>query len=54
MISVDRKSRVISLSLKAKDVDEEKEAIRQHRQQDPVASPATTIGDLIKAKMDDK
>lgn len=53
VISVDRKSRVISLSIKAKDVAEEKEAIRQHRQE-PVASSATTIGDLIKAKMDDK
>ena len=54
VISVDRKSRVIGLSIKAKDVDEEKEAIRQHRQQDPVSTSATTIGDLIKAKMDDK
>lgn len=55
VISVDRKNRVIGLSIKAKDQDEEQEAMRQHREAEPAPSAAaTTIGDLIKAKMDDK
>ncbi len=55
VISVDRKNRVISLSIKAKDVADEQEAVRSHRKQEPApANAATTIGDLIKAKMDDK
>ena len=54
IISVDRKNRVISLSIKAKDVADEKEAIRQHKEQEAPAASATTIGDLIKAQMDDK
>ncbi len=55
VISVDRKNRVIGLSIKAKDADAEQEAMRQHRDAEPAPSAsATTIGDLIKAKMDDK
>ena len=54
VISVDRKNRVISLSIKAKDVDDEKEAVRQHRESEPAAEAVTTIGGLIKAKLDDK
>ncbi len=56
IINVDRKSRVINLSIKAKDVSEEKAAVKAHRSSntaevDKAASPAT-IGDLIKAQMD--
>ena len=54
VISVDRKNRVISLSIKAKDVHEEKEAVRQHRDKEAVTESVTTIGGLIKAKLDDK
>lgn len=55
VLNVDRKNRTLSLSLKAKDADEEQEAMRQHRDAEPAPSAtATTIGDLIKAKMDDK
>jgi small subunit ribosomal protein S1 len=55
VISVDRKNRVIGLSIKAKDVADEQEAMRQHRDAEPApAASATTIGDLITAKMDDK
>ena len=55
VLNVDRKNRTLSLSLKAKDADEEQEAMRQHRDAEPApAAAATTIGDLIKAKMDDK
>ena len=52
IISIDRKSRVISLSVKSKDVDDEKEAMTSLRnKQEPSAGP-TTIGDLIKAQME--
>src|SRR5574343_1289721 len=50
IISVDRKYRVISLSIKSKDVEDEKEAMKELRKQDVSAGP-TTIGDLIKAQM---
>ena len=52
IISADRKNRAIALSIKAKDIAEEKEAIKAHKQAEPEA--ATTIGDLIKAQMDSK
>jgi small subunit ribosomal protein S1 len=51
IISVDRKNRVISLSIKAKDIEEEKEAVRTHRETETELAPATTIGDLIKQQM---
>jgi small subunit ribosomal protein S1 len=52
IISVDRKNRAISLSIKSKDtIDDEKEVVRdQAKKEEPAASP-TTIGDLIKAQM---
>ena len=54
IISIDRKSRVISLSIKAKDVEDEKEAIQDLRKQEMLASGPTTIGDLIKQQMENK
>jgi len=51
IISVDRKSRVIQLSIKSKDVEDEKEAIQSLRDK-PVATDApvaTTLGDLLRA-----
>jgi small subunit ribosomal protein S1 len=51
VISVDRKNRVIGLSIKAKDIEEEKEAVRSHRETEAEQAPATTIGDLIKQQM---
>ncbi|HEY9036666.1 MAG TPA: 30S ribosomal protein S1 [Pseudomonadales bacterium] len=51
IISVDRKSRVISLSVKSKDDDDEKTAVAQHREE--AVQPAT-LGDLIKAKMESR
>ncbi|MFK0572345.1 30S ribosomal protein S1 [Endozoicomonas sp.] len=55
IISIDRKNRNISLSIKAKDQAEEKVAMKELRtkQEDDVAGP-TTIGDLIKAQMEGK
>jgi small subunit ribosomal protein S1 len=53
VIGTDRKNRVINLSIKAKDMAEEKAAVQDHKQQesDNAATP-TTIGDLIKAQME--
>ncbi|WP_041523302.1 30S ribosomal protein S1 [Gilvimarinus agarilyticus] len=55
IISVDRKNRSISLSVKSKDVAEEKASIKEHSsKQAEQAAPATTLGDLIKAQMEAK
>ncbi|KIH82416.1 30S ribosomal protein S1 [Pseudomonas batumici] len=54
IISVDRKSRVIQLSIKSKDVEDEKEAIQSLRDK-PAASDApvdTTLGALLRAQME--
>ena len=53
-MGVDRKNRTLSLSIKAKDYDDEKEAVKSLKEKETeVASPGT-IGDLIKAQMGDK
>ncbi|MDO8332660.1 MAG: 30S ribosomal protein S1 [Pseudomonas sp.] len=54
VISVDRKSRVLGLSIKAIEIDDEKSAIQEHKSQEPTSAAPTTIGDLIKAEMDKK
>jgi len=51
IISVDRKNRQIALSIKSKDIDDEKEAVKAHRTSESEVTPATTIGDLIKQQM---
>jgi small subunit ribosomal protein S1 len=54
IIAVDRKNRSISLSVKSKDVEEEKTALKElSSKQSDQASP-TTLGDLIKAQMQSK
>ena len=53
IISADRKNRAIALSIKAKDIAEEKQAIKSHKDTPSEAAP-TTIGDLIKAQMQNK
>ena len=53
IVAIDRKTRSIGLSIKAKDMDDEKEAVQSLKQQDNAASPGT-IGDLIKAQMSDQ
>ena len=52
IISVDRKNRVISLSVKAIEIDDEKVAVKEHKNQDASDVSPGTIGDLIKAEMD--
>ncbi|MDX5300016.1 MAG: 30S ribosomal protein S1 [Gammaproteobacteria bacterium] len=51
IINVDRKNRVINLSVKSKDVEDEKQAIRDVRERGADVSGPTTIGDLIKEQM---
>jgi small subunit ribosomal protein S1 len=52
IISIDRKNRVIGLSIKAKEMADEVTAIKEHREKVAEATAPTTIGDLIKAQMD--
>ncbi|GHC25248.1 30S ribosomal protein S1 [Aidingimonas halophila] len=53
IISVDRKNRQISLSIKAKDQDETRRNMSKLREQSETESDGpTTIGDLIKQQMD--
>jgi len=52
ILSVDRKNRVLSLSVKAIEIDDEKVAIKEHKSQESSDASPSTIGDLIKAEMD--
>ena len=52
IINVDRKTRAITLSIKAKDVADEKAVVKAHRKTEAETAAPTTIGDLIKAQMD--
>ena len=54
IVSVDRKNRAIGLSIKAKEIDEERQAVRDHQRQETDRPGAATLGDLIKAQMDQK
>ena len=52
IVSVDRKNRVLSLSVKAIAIDNEKAVVREHKSQEAGDVSPGTIGDLIKAEMD--
>ncbi len=54
IISVDRKNRGVGLSIKAKDYDDEQEAVRSLKESETETASPGTIGDLIKAQMEDK
>jgi small subunit ribosomal protein S1 len=51
IINVDRKNRTINLSIKAKDMAEEAEAIQKHAT-DKSSAGTTNLGALLKAKLD--
>ncbi|MCV6623068.1 MAG: 30S ribosomal protein S1 [Cellvibrionaceae bacterium] len=51
IVSVDRKNRAINLSIKAKDFDDEKSAMKEHSAKQTEQVAPATIGDLIKAQM---
>ena len=54
IINIDRKNRVISLSAKAKEEHEEKEALSSYQNDSTTSSGATTLGELLKEKMTEK
>ncbi len=49
--NVDRKNRSISLSIKAKEVHEEAEAMSSYQTEEGAAPAGTTLGELLKEKM---
>ena len=49
--NVDRKSRMIALSIKAKEVHEEQEAVSSYKSDSSAAPAGTTLGELLKEKM---
>ena len=49
--NIDRKNRVISLSIKAKEVHEEAAAIESYKTEAGQPAAGTTLGDLLKEKM---
>jgi small subunit ribosomal protein S1 len=48
---VDRKNRVISLSIKAKEAHEEAEAVQSYKSESTKTATSTTLGDLLKEQM---
>jgi len=46
--NVDRKNRSLSVSVKAKDIADEKSAVKEHRDREVAAVTPATLGDLIK------
>jgi small subunit ribosomal protein S1 len=53
IVSIDRKNRSLALSVKAKDYEDEKEAVKSLKDLEESSSPGT-IGDLIKAQMNER
>jgi small subunit ribosomal protein S1 len=51
IVNLDRKNRTIGLSIKAKDMEEERQAVKDHQQQEGDRGGPATLGDLIKAQM---
>ena len=52
IINVDRKNRYIGVSIKAKEQDDERANLREHRIREADRRGPTTLGDLIKRQMD--
>ena len=52
IVNIDHKTRIISLSMKAIEIEDEKAAIRDHKKQGNSEVSPGTIGDLIKAELD--
>lgn len=53
IINVDRKNRVISLSIRAKDIEDEQESLREFNRTGEDMATAT-LGDLLKAKLESR
>ncbi|WP_324780727.1 30S ribosomal protein S1 [Thiobacillus sedimenti] len=54
IINVDRKNRVINLSIKAKDMNEQDAAMKKLAAESAASSGSTNLGALLKAKLDNK
>ncbi|HXF67251.1 MAG TPA: 30S ribosomal protein S1 [Burkholderiales bacterium] len=52
IINIDRKNRTINLSIKAKDLAEEAEAMKKLAEEKQAATGTTNLGALLKAKLD--
>ena len=48
---VDRKTRIISLSIKAKEAHEEQQALQNYKSESGRSTSGTTLGDLLKEQM---
>ena len=51
IVNMDRKNRTIGLSIKAKDIEEERQAVKEHQRQESDRDGPATLGDLIKAQL---
>ncbi len=51
IISVDRRNRTLAVSVKAKEIEDDREAVRELKRQEKEVVGNTTLGDLIKAQM---
>ena len=51
IINMDRKNRTIGLSIKAKDIEEERQAVKEHQRQESDRGGPSTLGDQIKAQL---
>ncbi len=51
LIGMDRKNRVISLSIKAKEAHEEQQAMQSYKSDAGAVASGTTLGDLLKEQM---
>ncbi|HCD28378.1 MAG TPA: 30S ribosomal protein S1 [Gammaproteobacteria bacterium] len=54
IVNIDRKTRSINVSVKAKDIEDERRAVRDHQKQEVDRPGAATLGDLIKAAKNDQ
>jgi small subunit ribosomal protein S1 len=54
IINIDRKNRTINLSVKAREVAEENEAMAKLQSSSSASAGTTSLGALLKAKLDNK
>src|SRR5690606_7074741 len=54
IINIDRKNRSVNLSIKAKDIAEEEGAVAKLQSEAAASSGSTSLGALLKAKLDNK
>jgi len=54
IINIDRKNRAINLSIKAKDLSDETQAMAKLQSESAASSGSTNLGALLKAKLDNK